>query len=617
MAAGAGRMSARHQHRRRQREQNRKCLTVADQQRLNEQIRLPADHPTVKRLDPNLSERKRRRIVEAVTLIPYSDIDGIVVLLRRSGHVKLLVDRLNDHPGPESVIHPLVLLTAVLHQAVKKGKYLRTEICERINRFDTRFWHEHGMCDNKQRTPVSYTSTYRQLVRIEELLSVDSDDLSSSFDRLSSDLLKLSIPRNRRDAATALSVDQTAFPTFYRTTNFGSQDAVNKAFKETGEFPEAAEVGQDHKLIRCKDPDAHAGHRSASTAAGNAGFYSGYAVSSGVLVRSTKWSGRPEANPLVEGTEIPPYIAGLNVNPASAHPGKACLQATLKAIGIAAGIGDVIADRGITNSGEAFNRPLHQLGVNVTMDYKNLPRTSIPEPARLKLARVGKRSQQQVYVASDGIYALWTPQKYRSLPANCKTPEQVREWFEKRATFRWSVNKKFADGRIQFHCPQHAGRVNTTAETVGKHRQPAKNVPKLILNNKKHTQCCDGSVTLAVEDLDRYQQIPYGTTAYQHSYSRRNQIENSYSILRDRNGLTPHYCKARGLGAHRMAVLALCVANNLHFARKDPQAAEVAAATNAGCYSNNGCLCRCNNGTGDGIDVDIDAGLNEPVRAPP
>ena len=66
-----------------------------------------------------------------------------------------------------------------------------------------------------------------------------------------------------------------------------------------------------------------------------------------------------------------------------------------------------------------------------------------------------------------------------------------------------------------------------------------------------------------------------------------------------------------------MAVLALCVANNLHFARKDPEAADPSVAINAGCCSNNGCRCHRNNGTGDGIVVDIDAGLNDPVRAPP
>ena len=49
----------------------------------------------------------------------------------------------------------------------------------------------------------------------------------------------------------------------------------------------------------------------------------------------------------------------------------------------------------------------------------------------------------------------------------------------------------------------------------------------------------------------------------------------------------------------------------------DPQAVEVAVATNNGCYSNDGCRCHCNNGTGDGIDVDIDPGLDEPLRAPP
>ena len=116
-------MSARHQHRRRRRERNRKCLTVADQQRLNAKIRLPADHPTVKRLDAALSVAQRKE-AESVTVVAYSQIRGIVVLLRSSCEAAALVNQLRDHPGPGSVMHPLVLLTAVLHQAVKKGKYL-------------------------------------------------------------------------------------------------------------------------------------------------------------------------------------------------------------------------------------------------------------------------------------------------------------------------------------------------------------------------------------------------------------------------------------------------------------------------------------------------------------
>ena len=170
----------------------------------------------------------------------------------------------------------------------------------------------------------------------------------------------MSIPQARLDKATAVAVDQTAYPTHYRTTDFRRQADVDKAFKATGALPDGVIVDSDGKMVRCTDPDARAGHRSASTAAGGkATAFVGYHVNQATLVKATpRWSGRPEADPLNPKDKWPPYVASLSVVRASANPGPVCADLVWSAQRVAPHINDVLADRGITNCTETFNRLL-------------------------------------------------------------------------------------------------------------------------------------------------------------------------------------------------------------------------------------------------------------------
>ncbi len=566
-------MSLRAERRRGQREQQRRCLTVADIERLNEQRRRPDDFPLMKNLKPELSPKRRELIAKDINTSTYDDTRELVAFLARSTELQALTARLRSHPGPASRLHPLVLFTAVVLQAVNKGDYLRTEICERINGLDSRLWHDYAMCDKHERTPVTYNMVEQQIRRIEKICGDSVDDAECDFwSRFSSELLGLSIPQARLDKATAVAVDQTAFPTHYRTTDFRRQADVDKAFKATGALPDGVIVDSEQKMVRCKDPDARAGHRSASTAAGGkATPFVGYKVNEGVLVDEVGWSGRPEANPLNPNDDCPPYVASVSVVRASADPGPVCFDLVLSAQRIASRINDVLADRGITNCVKTFNRPLHQRKINVTMDYKNMPRTQISAATKMTLKSVGKRNTQLLYVAMDGLYPLWTPKQFLKFPEG-STEDEARDWYEKRAKYRWVSNGTRPDGRKQFRCPQHAGNVPTTAKTRGRGRPPTKSVVTLHLDPEEYEWCCEGSVMLGVEELDTFQQIPYGTTAHAKSYGRRNQIENVFSIARAHGGFTPHSCRARGLGAHLIPALTIAFASNLHFAQKDPLA---------------------------------------------
>ena len=161
-------MSLRAARRRGQREQQRRCLTVADVAGLNEQRRRPDDFPLMKNLKPELSPKRREQIARDIDTFTYDDTRELVALLARSTELQALTARLRSHPGPESRLHPLVLFTAVVFQAVKGGDYLRTEICERINGLDSRLWHEYAMCDRHERTPVTYSVVEQQIRRIEK-----------------------------------------------------------------------------------------------------------------------------------------------------------------------------------------------------------------------------------------------------------------------------------------------------------------------------------------------------------------------------------------------------------------------------------------------------------------
>ena len=81
--------------------------------------------------------------------------------------------------------------------------------------------------------------------------------------------------------------------------------------------------------------------------------------------------------------------------------------------------------------------------------------------------------------------------------------------------------------------------------------------------------CCPGRVTVPVEYLDRYQSIPYGTTAWKKSYGRRNQIENLNGILCNKGGLDDRWCHALGDAARFVGSVMLGVAHLMRETKQD------------------------------------------------
>ncbi len=606
-------MRRRAQRRRAIRGAAQRCLTVDDAARLDAERRLCDDFPAIQKAKRR--QRNGEEITDAqldtlrseVKRVTWEEAHPILMAVRRSKKFQELQQRAQCHPGPRSRLALDLLLTALIFTVSEQHNAWRSTVCRIVNGMDTRLWHEAGMCDHQTREPVSLSTVRRQLDRLEtvatgvpkqpdmdELLKlqpqlrlpptepIDEDlSLTERLDSehqdtmpwlrvLISDILAATIPKRRLREATAISVDQTDFESFYTCTEFLKQEEVDRAianaFHNGEDPPDGFMLGPDGKLIRCADLHARGGHRSA-TAKRPAGPFTGYMASLAVLVRASRWTGRPSKCRL--GPKVPAYVAGLSVDPACRNPAVIGVRLVNDVKDIAPNLQEVLADRGFTQLADTFNRAVHHLGLDVVMDYKDEGR----HPYSWVTTGTNWRSRtrrQHLRLFGGTLLATWTPEEFlRTYP---KHEVPLRTWHENRARYRWTPVQTLEDGSIQFRCAQCAGRVTTNLTTYDKNVSVNRDAPQLTVNQTG--ECCQGLVVVPVKYLDEWQRIPWNTRAWKTSYGRRLQVENANSILKKNGGLNNLFCRTRGIAAHTFVVLCLAIAHNLNLAKTDPYAAD-------------------------------------------
>ena len=577
-------MTRRCEIRRARREDTRRCATLSDFGRLDRDgRRLPADLPSFKRAmqraadaGKELSAAQIAALLGEVIALSYEDSHAMLCAIRRTPEFKRWKLHLAAHPGPESRLAPEILILAKIFAAKTTGVVHRSVVCRIINGMGSRLWHLAGMCSNKTREPITYNIVARQAIRVENLpqppqpSSSDPDEHDPEpefesdietvcdFDLLCRQLLEETIPTAHLKTARAASVDQTAFPSFFRTYDFRPQADIHQIIKNAGgEVPDDLDVGPDHKLIRCADRDARAGHRSASAATGyKATEFVGYQVALTALAKPT-----PTALP----KDTPPgYIISMSCDPASCHAGDAALKATEDALEIAPNLKEVLTDRGISQYGERFTRPIRRHRLDIIQDLKS-------NEATMKVIEVGTGKHRQRVISADGdFFPLWMPEAFLHPPQD-PTEERLRHWYEQRAQYRWQRVQSFDNGDMQFRCPQCAGRVVTNLTTYNQKTQPNKSAQYVTVTHHD-TKCCRGLPTIPVHQLDHWQPHTWGTRRWKQSYNRRLQVENVNSMVKDGGSLNANMCRARGLGAHLLAALAAALAHNLNLAKTDPDA---------------------------------------------
>ena len=549
---------SRAEHRRREYARRKGRLDVDAQRRLNAARRIPGDHPSAATAAPTYTDPDRARRYLGV--------------LRRSGVVDEMQRRLGAHPGAKSRLSVEALLLAVLLAAEEKKNYLRSDICAVINGFDATIAYTLGLCDGDTWRPVSYHTTQKQLRRLELAVRDGwTSDCGEGRDLawVTRTLLDATIPRDQRRSITAVALDSTFVETWAVTRDF-TPDAVAQhrlASREVPDLPEPdpqrpegsdaiGTIGADGRLIRGADHDARPGHRSA-TSKRPASLGLGYDFHVAVAVRSAHWSGDPTRLTLAD--RPPAYICALAFVAASTNPGPVGHETIEETIRHAPNLQEVVADRGYTAKRDSFVRRLRERGLDVIMDY------STTEVERPKAVTAG-RQQQPIINHCGTLLPSWVPEALHTPPDDTE-PQQRTDFYDQRSRWRYSPHQHLSDGSIQMRCPQCAGRVNTNTRTRNpRQRRADRSVPYLAGITTEH--CCDGLVTLNSTQLANYQNVPYGTTAWKHSYGRRNQIENTNSRIRHKGALLAGTCRSLSKTPRAIAALAQAVIYNLTLSAK-------------------------------------------------
>ena len=150
------------------------------------------------------------------------------------------------------------------------------------------------------------------------------------------------------------------------------------------------------------------------------------------------------------------------------------------------------------------------------------------------------------------------------------TKEETTEWHNERAKLRMRVNRGLAGGGVELECPQCAGSVITQLKTRNSKVKVAKSALH-VTADVEHLgdieYCCDGLLSVGVELLDRFQEIPHGTTAQQKRYDRRPQIENINGMVKDKGGFSDGWCRSFRDGARATSTIIAAFAHNLRLAR--------------------------------------------------
>ena len=560
---------------------------------------LPDDHPRSEKRPMLSDEQLGRRMISVV---------------ERSGTLPTVERKMHRRLGRKRHLNAMALLVGVELAAYLMGTYHRSAVCSVLNGLHPNIAKELGLVDhNGCPIIVKYKVVQSTLKWLERRLRWGwyAHDVRCDLAWIANAMIAASVPRRVRRTATAVVLDSTPVEGYAVPRVFTKQADLNKAAKarieeatrlendpyakhrrdvlKDPDLPEPEEmkgylaavakklgikVGTDGRIIRGKDPDMRAGWASA-TKKRKAHFFVGYDAHVVSLCRSIQWQGNPRSYQL--SPKVPLYVVALMLVPAGTNPGPVGYDAVMRARAIAPNIREVIADRAYTLKRESFLRPLHEEKINVVMDY---PKRMI---AKADPTTLGKRQQSAINNCGT-IIPDWVESNQYTLPEELRskypaepdkeqrrelTKEQRKElrnqqdkarqnWYADRAKeHRYSTNgtlrKNTRDPSTRpMLCPVHAGRAATPTKAASY---------KVPLSSTGGGACCNGQVSAYIDELDFYQDHPYGTPVWWKSYHRRSTVESVIGKLKDL-GLGDNACKAFGLAANTLAAVAIIVTYN-------------------------------------------------------
>ena len=376
-------------------------------------------------------------------------VQPILTLIRKNRDIQSLEHRLRSHPGHKSRVSVEALFLAVILSAKMRGSYRRTDLCAVINGFPSQVAYELGLWDPDNPPPVSYHSVCDQIQRVEEALGAKwTKEIEAIFglDWMCHTFVNTTIPRRYRKTITAVSMDSKVIESWGASKTFKKEeDALAEhelAARDQANLPEPTlptatgpftheTLGPDGRIIRSHDPDARLTYKTATNRE-KARIVLGYDLHFVTAVPGAKWKGDPKRLPFKKTP--PKFILAMALVPGATNPGLVGLDLVDKALEIAPGIKEVVADRGYTNKRKTFCRELHRKGIDVVMDYNS---GEIDRPIPVEVGRNGK---QQLMRHLGSFFSAWLPERLLVPPAKL-TGKKLEKWYANRARWRWTVHK--------------------------------------------------------------------------------------------------------------------------------------------------------------------------------
>lgn len=534
---------------------------------------LPADHP---------SRYRQRHQPQHVQEAQYRQV------VHDSGMLELFEPLVCDHRGSQSRLSLEGMHIAMLSAAANDKTYKRADVTAAAARITDYCAAEVGIDDRNANGPISYSTVWRLLHRFEDAMVdasahpyygkhgwLDEHGMYALAYLWSDAMIQASIPPQWRDKITSVAIDGTCWWTWAKNRVFKPQEDIvaEHAQQRADRFGLAepdltdlenpcgtapGEVGPDGRVTPTLCPTARWGYRT-KTPKDQRDRFLGHDTMLGVTVRDCEY--RVDAAKCKLGDDVPQFVTGVRVIPASANPAppaSALAQAFKRGFRHAR---DVIADRGITHK-RSFVRACHELDLHVTMDYD---KTEVAHPKEPTFGRNQNMYYQHVGMLLPGWLdgsVVEPPELGAVDPATGEkvTEAEVMDWFVERAKLRCTLNQRLPSGDYQYRTPLAAGRISTehTRHTA---KTGATEYPSDIVYPEKF-------FNVPIEDADRLQRTPWGTPAWDDDYGRRELVETGNSKAKDENGLGADSCRSFKFVAHVITATVINVIHNLEEARR-------------------------------------------------
>ena len=310
--------------------------------------------------------------------------------------------------------------------------------------------------------------------------------------------------------ATTVEFDGEAAETQLMEAPVPKKKAVRKA-KVLG-------IGPDGRKRYTVDPDARAGHRSATNSR-PAGPYVGFELHLVVQARDVKWTDHIQRTTL--GPEVAGVITAFSLVPAGTHRGKAVVDDLIEAKAAGESIDDVVWDPGysLCKPGTVHHK-LAQARIHQTFQPVTHQRGDKPFSGNALLI--------------DGqLFSPHLPQELRDLPVPPRgASEQEKLTYEAKFNHRarWRLTRHAGpdkDGATRWKCPFCSGLLRS--RSFPKTMRGSRTAP---LVEVEAACCCDGTLTAMPAELPWTQDIPFGTTAWRISMGRRQVVESANASLK-------------------------------------------------------------------------------------